>query len=225
MSIDQIDRFRKVLHADAGKHGPKNFFLVNSHLRCDVVEQRTACEETALKAVYLKAATVNDQLCTFVDANPDVPFDAFERLLRNDRPHFRVGLHAVLYNQLVAGFFQPAKSAERAMGHGFPSPHWNRLESRCFEGRNGPKPIVARDSNEIECRGVRAICLAASEQVPSRPGAKAQRAHNLQLHPEGALSRLPMEGAAHREGSARPPRDPLHAHLSSLPALGSGRML
>jgi hypothetical protein len=35
---------------------------------------------------------------------------------------------------------------------------------------------------------------------------------------------LPVEGATHRVGSARPPRDPLHAHLSRLPAVGSGRM-
>jgi hypothetical protein len=43
------------------------------------------------------------------------------------------------------GFFQPVESAEIPKGHGFRPPRSNRLESRCFEGRNGPKPVAVRD--------------------------------------------------------------------------------
>ncbi len=98
--------------------------------------------------------------------------------------------------QLVAGFFQLAESVEMAAGLGFYPADRNRLESQWFEGRNGRKAVVARDSNEIERRRVRAICLAASEQGPSRTSTKAQRACDFQLHPECALSRLPVERVA-----------------------------
>ena len=76
---------------------------------------------------------------------------------------------------------------------GFPSIRANRLESRCFGARDGETPATARDSNEFERGAVRAICLAASEQGPSRPRDETGLAHDLQLHFAFALLGLPVE--------------------------------
>jgi hypothetical protein len=71
---------------------------------------------------------------------------------------------SLIFLSTGCGFFRAGGNDWKRQGRGFRPPRSNRLESRCFEGRNGPKPVVARDSNEIERRRVRAICLAASEQ-------------------------------------------------------------
>src|ERR1700675_3474883 len=108
---------------------------------------------------------------------------------------------------------------------GFPSIRANRLESRCFGARDGETPATARDSNEFERGAVRTICLAASEQGPSRPRDETGLAHDLQLHFVFALLGLSVEGTANREGSPRPSRDSLHPHISRLSAMAGRRML
>jgi hypothetical protein len=62
----------------------------------DMIEQRAAGEEALLVALDLVAAAVDDELRAFLDADADVALDAFERLLRDDRAHLGVELHAVL---------------------------------------------------------------------------------------------------------------------------------
>src|SRR5258706_2417767 len=122
------------------------------------------------------------------------------------------------------GFFELSESAERHSGHGFRPHRASRLKSRCFGGRDGEKPAMARDSHEFESRAVRAICLAASAHGASRPRAETELACDLQLYFAVALPGLPVEGAADREGSAGPSGNSLHAHLSRLSALASRRM-
>src|SRR5882757_7152412 len=60
------------------------------------------------------------------------------------------------------------------------------------------------------------------EQEKSRTRDTTELSRDLQLHFALALPGLPVEGAPDREGSPRPCRDPLHAHLSRLSALASG---
>src|ERR1700694_5289331 len=68
----------------------------------------------------------------------------------------------------------------------------NPLESRCFRDRDGEKPAAARHSSATERCAVRRICLASSHAWAPWTDAQIALAQDLQLHPEDALSGLPI---------------------------------
>src|SRR5258706_1924316 len=112
------------------------------------------------------------------------------------------------------GFFELSESAERHSGHGFRPHRASRLKSRCFGGRDGEKPAMARDSHEFESRAVRAICLAASAHGASRPRSETELACDLQLYFAVALPGLPLVRTAGRVGSVGSTGEYVHAPRS-----------
>jgi hypothetical protein len=122
------------------------------------------------------------------------------------------------------GFFQCSSLGSSCSGKGLSQIRANRLKSRCFGARDGETPVTTRNSNEIDCRAVRAICLAASEQGRSRPREETELSPDFQLLFAFALPGPPVEGAANRKRFAEPPGDQLHAHLSSLSTVASERL-
>ena len=112
------------------------------------------------------------------------------------------------------GFFQPRDvSASPCNSEPFTAAAGPGLKSRFSGGRNGGKSAAARDSDAIESRPVRVICLAASFRWAPGPSTETEFAGDLQLHFAIALPGLPVERIANRKGSRRPSRNPLHAHL------------
>ena len=57
--VDKLERCREVARPHAGQHRAEDLFLVDAHLRRDVVEQRAAGEEAAFEAGHLTAAAVH----------------------------------------------------------------------------------------------------------------------------------------------------------------------
>src|SRR5258708_24357865 len=65
--------------------GPKNLFLVDLHVRSDMIKQRAADEVAILVALHFEATTLDEQLCTLRDTRGDVAADHAQMLLRDER--------------------------------------------------------------------------------------------------------------------------------------------
>src|SRR5690606_21274320 len=79
--VDERYGLREIVDSNAPEHGAEDFFLVNAHVRRDVIEQRAARPETLLAALAgcaaIKAASIDQQLGAFFHSQPDVSVDAF----------------------------------------------------------------------------------------------------------------------------------------------------
>ena len=87
--VHQVHRRFEIRHAGDRQYRSENFFLVNGHVRFDLVEQAAAEEEPVLVSLDLVTAAVDDQLCAFLDAEVHITAHLVEVLLRDQRTHFR----------------------------------------------------------------------------------------------------------------------------------------
>src|SRR3954470_11202612 len=75
----QCQRFLVVVRAHHRQHGAEYFFLVNTHVLGDVVEQRTAEIEALFVALHLEATAVDGERSTLLDADIDVALHLLDR--------------------------------------------------------------------------------------------------------------------------------------------------
>ena len=92
----QARRLLKAAGTHHLQHGAENLLLIGPHARLDMVKQRRADEKALLMALQAEPASVDQQLCAFVDTHLDIGFDL--RFVRggDDRAVVRVlvGRHA-----------------------------------------------------------------------------------------------------------------------------------
>eukprot|EP01022_Parablepharisma_sp_SALTPOND_P021543 TRINITY_DN427_c0_g3_i1.p1 TRINITY_DN427_c0_g3~~TRINITY_DN427_c0_g3_i1.p1 ORF type:complete len:877 (-),score=398.28 TRINITY_DN427_c0_g3_i1:14792-17422(-) len=102
MGIDQFHRTGDIRAAQHAQHRTEDLFLVDRHLRGDVVEQGATDEEALLEARHLVAATIDHQGGAFFHATADQSLDALLGGGRHHRAHLGSGVHAFVDLQ-VAG--------------------------------------------------------------------------------------------------------------------------
>src|SRR6185437_12671068 len=86
------ERLFVIRRAHHGEHRAEDLFLVDAHLRRDVIEETAAEEIAALVALQREAAPVDDELRAFRKADIDIAFDALVGLARDERPHLGIGI-------------------------------------------------------------------------------------------------------------------------------------
>jgi len=96
----QPDGFLIVFCAHDRQNGSENLFLVDSHVRLDVIEQTAAHEIPVLVALQLEAAAIDDEFRAFLDALIDVIFHLVQMRPRHQRSI--VGLRIVGRTDLQA---------------------------------------------------------------------------------------------------------------------------
>src|SRR5450830_71328 len=104
--VDQLDGGSDIGSAQYAQYRSKNFFLVDGHLRRDVIEQGAADKEAVFTTRYFETAAVDHQLCTLFYALADQTFDTCFRRSGDDRAHFSIFFHAVVDLQIACAFGQ-----------------------------------------------------------------------------------------------------------------------
>ena len=76
MIITQAQSFFISFGPQHTEHGPEDFFLIDTHIFGDIIEQCAAQEITIFIALHFKATAINGEFCALFDTNVDVTFHA-----------------------------------------------------------------------------------------------------------------------------------------------------
>ncbi len=92
------------MHTHYRQHRTEDLFLVDRHIRLDVVEQRAADIEAVLMAGYGMTAAIGDQRRALLHTLGDIAFDLGLVRTGHQRAHLGIGLHAVADLQRARAF-------------------------------------------------------------------------------------------------------------------------
>ncbi|MDT4866016.1 hypothetical protein FQZ97_1008490 [compost metagenome] len=85
MFIRQSQCFLVGLGANDRKNRTEDFFLIDAHVRRDIVEQATTHVEAIFITLHLEVTTIDDEVCAFFDTEIDITANAIECSLSNNR--------------------------------------------------------------------------------------------------------------------------------------------
>ena len=121
VGVDQIYRLREIFDTHTAQHGPKNFFFIDAHLRCDMVKQSATHPKpffaSRTRIFGVKRAAVDQKLGTFFSALLDITGDALVRDRGDDGAHLCREVSAVEHFQSLGALDQFGHDAFRNIAH------------------------------------------------------------------------------------------------------------
>src|SRR5580704_6201150 len=93
--IHQVQCFLKAWDAQHPKHRAKNLFAINAHFRGHVIEQAGRDKEALALRQRVPRVFIDEECCSFFDAQFDITGDLVAVYARNQWAHFRARLRAI----------------------------------------------------------------------------------------------------------------------------------